>query len=49
MTLSAGGITLDASLVPRGGAGDSTARVLGQLGPVDGHGAVRLRWISERR
>ncbi len=49
MTLSAGGITLDATLAPREGASEATARVLGQLGPTDAGGAVHLRWVSERR
>jgi hypothetical protein len=49
MTLSAGGITLDATLVPRAGASEATTRVLGQLGPIDANGAVRLHWVSERR
>jgi len=49
MTLSTGGVTLDASLVPRERADEAVARVLGQLGPVDGRGAVHLRWVSGRR
>lgn len=49
MTLSAGGVTLDATLAPRAGASEATARVLGQLGPPDANGTVRLHWVSERR
>lgn len=48
-TLSGRGVALDASLAPRTGASQSTARVLSQLGPPDANGAVRLQWVSERR
>jgi len=48
-TLSSGGVALDATLAPRAGASESIARVLGQLGPPDANGAVRLQWVSERR
>lgn len=48
-TLSAGGITLDATLAPRAGASEAAARVLAQLGPPDANGVVRLHWVSERR
>jgi hypothetical protein len=48
-TLSRGGVALDATLAPRAGASEATARVLGQLSPPDANGAVRLQWVSERR
>lgn len=48
-TLSRGGVSLDATLAPREGASASAARVLGQLGPPDANGAVRLQWVSTRR
>ena len=48
-TLSRGGVALDATLAPRAGTSEATARVLGQLGPPDANGAVRLQWLSERR
>jgi len=48
-TLSRSGVALDATLAPRAGASEATARVLGQLGPPDANGAVRLQWLSERR
>lgn len=49
MTLSARGVTLDATLVPRPRANEATPRVLGQLGALDANGALRLHWVSERR
>lgn len=48
MTLSAGGMTLDATLAPRAGASEATTRVLGQIGPIDASGAVRVHWVSAR-
>lgn len=49
MVLDPRGISLDAMLAPRPGAGDAVARVLAKLGQPDANGAVRLQWVSAAR
>ena len=49
MTMSRGGVGLDATLAPRTGAAPAVVGVLRSLGPTDANGAVQLQWLSERR